>query len=46
MSVCPGLTSSADVEESRCEVFARGRDELDRILRDELGGSDVTSTPV
>ena len=46
MSVCPGLTSSADVEGSRCEVFARGRDKLDRILRDELGGSHVTSTPV
>ena len=46
MSVCPGLTSSADVEGSRCEVFARGRDELDRLLRDELGGSHVTSTPV
>ena len=45
-SVCPGLTSSADVEGSRCEVFSRGRDELDRILRDELGGSRVTSTPV
>ena len=46
MSVCPGLTSSADMEGNRCEVFARGRDELDRILRDELGGSHVTSTPV
>ena len=46
MSVCPGLTSSADVEGSRCEVFSRGRDELDRILRDELGGLHVTSTPV
>ena len=45
-SVCAGLTSSADVEESRCEVFSRGRDELDRILRDELGGSRVSSTPI
>ena len=45
-SVCPGLTSSADVEGSRCEVFSRGDNELDRILRDELGGSHVTSTPV
>ena len=45
-SVCPGLTSSADVDGSRCEVFSRGRDELDRIRRDELGGSRVTSTPV
>ena len=41
-SVCPRLTSSADVEGSRCEVFSRGRDELDRILREELGGSRVT----
>ena len=45
-SVCPGLTSGADVEGSRCEVFSRGRDELDRNLRDELGSSRVTSTPV
>ena len=45
-SVCPGLTSSADVEGSRCEMFSCGRDELDRVLRDELGGSRVTSTPV
>ena len=45
-SVCPGLTSSADVEGSGCEVFSRRRDELDRILRDKLGGSRVTSTPV
>ena len=45
-SVCPGLKSSADVEGSRCEVFSCGRDELDRIMRDELGGSHVTSTPV
>ena len=41
-SVCPGLTSSAVVEGSRCEVFSRGRNELDRILRHELGGSHVT----
>ena len=45
-SVCPGLKSSADVEGSRCEVFSRGRDELDRILRDEFGGSRLTSTHV
>ena len=45
-SVCPGLTSTADVERSRCEVFSRGDNELDRILRDELGGSHVISTPV
>ena len=43
-SVCPGLKSSADVEGSRCEVFSGGRDELDRLLRDELGVSRMTST--
>ena len=45
-SVCQGLTSSANVERSSCKVFSRGRDEVDRILREELGGSGVTSTPV
>ena len=45
-SVCPNLTSSADVEGSRCEVFSRGRGDLDKILREELGGSHVISTPV
>ena len=45
-SVCPGLTSNANVEEGSCEVFFRRRDEMDRILREELGGSRVTSTPV
>ena len=45
-SVCPGLTIGADVERSRCEVVSRGDNELDRILRDELGGSHVTSTLV
>ena len=45
-SVCPGLTSNANVEEGSCEVFSRGRDEMDRFLREELGGSRVTSTPV
>ena len=45
-SVCPGLTSNANVKEGSCEVFSRGRDEMDRILREELGGSRVTSTPV
>ena len=44
--MCPGLTSGADVEGGHCELFSRGGDELDRILRDELGGSHVTSTPV
>ena len=46
MSVCPGLTSNAHVEEGSCELFSRGRDEMGRILREELGGSRVTSTPV
>ena len=45
-SACPGLTSSANVEGNSCEVFSRERDEVDRILREELGGSRVTSTPV
>ena len=45
-SVCPGLTSSANVEGSSCEVFSHERDEVDRHLREELGGSRVTSTPV
>ena len=45
-SVCPGLTSNANVEEGSCEVFSRGRDEMERILREELGGLRVTSTPV
>ena len=40
------MTSSADVEGSHSEVFSRRRDELDRILRVELGGLRVTSTPV
>ena len=46
MSVCPGLTSSAIVDKSSCEVSFRKRDQVDRILREELGGSRVTSTPV
>ena len=45
-SVCPGLTSNANVEEGSCEVLSRERDEMDRILREELGGSRVTSIPV
>ena len=45
-SVCPGLTSSVNVERSSCEVLSRGRDEVDRILREELRSSCVTSTPV
>ena len=45
-SVCPGLISSAYLEGSRCEVVSRGGNELERILRDELGGSHVTSNPV
>ena len=45
-SVCPSLTSSVNVERSSGEVFSGGRDEVDRFLREELGGSRVTSTPV
>ena len=41
-SVCPALTSRANVEGISCEVFSRERDEV----REELGGSRVTSTPV
>ena len=44
--VCPGLTSIANVEGSSCEMFPYERDEVDRLLREELGGSRVTSTPV
>ena len=42
-SVFPGLTSSANVEGSSCEVSFHERDEVDRILREEMGGSRVTS---
>ena len=45
-SVCPGLASSANVEGSGCAVFSHERDEVDRLLREELGASRVTSTPV
>ena len=45
-SVCLGLTSGSNVEGSSCEVFSHERDEVDRILRKELGSSRVTSTPV
>ena len=33
-SVCPGLTSSANVEGSICEVFSHERDEVYRLLRE------------
>ena len=45
-SVCPGLTSSANVGGSSCAVFSHECDEVDRLLREELGGSRVTSFPV
>ena len=45
-SVCPSLTPSANVEGSSFEVSFHERDEVDRILREELGGSRATSTPV
>ena len=44
--VCPGLTSSANVDRSSGEVSSQERDEVDRILRGELRGSRVSSTPV
>ena len=40
------MTSSANVEGSSCEVFSHERDEVDRPLLENLGGSRVTSTPV
>ena len=45
-SVCPGLTPSVNVEGGSCEMAFHERDEVDRILRTELGGSRVNSTPV
>ena len=42
-SVCPGLTPSANLEGSGCEVSFHKRDEVDRVLREELDGSSVTS---
>ena len=45
-AVCSCLTPSANVEGSSCEVSFHEPDEVDRILREELGGSRVTSTPV
>ena len=40
-SVCPVLTSSANVEGSSCEVVSGECDEVDRLLREGLGGSRV-----
>ena len=45
-SVYQGLTLSANLNGSGCEVSFHERDELDRSLREELGGPGVTSTPV
>ena len=45
-SVCPVLTPRGGVEASGGEVSSHGRDEVDRILREELSGSHVTSTPI
>ena len=42
----PGLTSKANVEESGCGVSFFEREEVERILREKLGGSRLTSTPV
>ena len=41
-----GLTPSGNVEGKNCEVSFHERDEVDRILREALGGSRVISTPV
>ena len=43
---CPGLTRSSNVEEGACETSSHGRDEVDRLLGEELGGSRAISTPV
>ena len=40
------MTPSANSEGSGCEVSSHQRDEVDRNLRENLGGSRVTSTPV
>ena len=45
-SVCPGLTASANLEGRDFEGSSYERDGSDRILREELGGSRVISTPV
>ena len=45
-SVCPGLKLSANVEGSGYEVSFHERHEVHRMLREELGGPRVTSTPV
>ena len=45
-SMCRGLTTSANLEGSDCEASSHERDEMDRLLREELGGSRVPSTPV
>ena len=44
--MCPGLTPSAHVEGGSCEASFHERAEVDRLLREEMGGSCVTSTPV
>ena len=44
--MCPGLTPSANVEGSGCGGSLHELDEKDRILREELSGSRVTSVPV
>ena len=43
-SVCPDVTRSSDVKASDGRVSPG--DDINRILREELGGLNVTSTPV
>ena len=45
-TTCPVLTASSNVEEGAFEVSSHGPDEIDRLLREGLGSSRVTSTSV
>ena len=45
-SVCPDLTPTANVERSGCELTFHELDKVDRVFREELGRSRVTSTHV
>ena len=44
--MCPGLTPSANVEGSTYEVSFHEPEEVERMLREEMGDSRVTLTPV
>ena len=41
-SMCPSLTPGANLEGSGCEASSHELDEVDGLLREELGGSRVT----